>query len=210
MGAFTYLALLAARNIPMAALVTAPVITRHAAEGMRGLWGSRPRLAALMDPRAGGQSKPALNWALLALVLAAVALKAVDASLASTNERSLQGQVPLAAVEYLRDEQPAGPLFNAYNWGGYLTWRGWPDLKNHIDDRNEVQGQERCKRFFATMHAEGDWKQELADIDLVCIYPNWPLATRLAESPKEWVKVAGDRYAVAFARKAARLPAAPP
>lgn len=102
-------------------------------------------------------------------------------------------------------------LFHAYDWGGYVTWRGWPGLKNHIDDRNEAQGRERTQRYFATIKAEGDWRGELADTDLVCIYPTWPLAAQLRGSA-EWVeiKMGEEDFAVTFARKAARLPGPPP
>lgn len=43
LSGFTYLALLAARNTPIAALLAAPILIRHAAAGLTDLWASRPR-----------------------------------------------------------------------------------------------------------------------------------------------------------------------
>src|SRR5262245_33618921 len=38
-------------------------------------------------------------------------------------------------------------VFHGYDWGGYLTWHGWPEVLNWIDDRNEVQGEKRVKEY---------------------------------------------------------------
>ena len=71
-----------------------------------------------------------------------------------------------------RAEQGERPrIFHAYDWGGYLTWHGWPDILTWIDDRNEVQGKERIERYFAIIAAEPGWERWLADIDWVCIDP---------------------------------------
>jgi hypothetical protein len=41
---------------------------------------------------------------------------------------------PIAAVDWLRRTHPPGPLFNGYNFGGYLLW-AWPEEKVFIDGR---------------------------------------------------------------------------
>jgi hypothetical protein len=122
----------------VAALLAGPFITRHAAGGVAYLWASRRRRAALLDPPPRGRTVPLLNWALLGLVGLAVAIKAADAALVSTNEQFLAGQVPVAAARYLQTEQPAGPMFNAYNWGGYLTWALYPDYPVFVDGRTDL------------------------------------------------------------------------
>ncbi len=47
-------------------------------------------------------------------------------------------RVPLQAVDFLQREQPPGQLFNAYIFGGYVSWRLWPETHIFIDGRNEV------------------------------------------------------------------------
>lgn len=47
-------------------------------------------------------------------------------------------RVPVRAVDFLEDVRPSGNIFNAYVFGGYLSWRGWPEAGIFIDGRNEV------------------------------------------------------------------------
>jgi hypothetical protein len=46
--------------------------------------------------------------------------------------------VPQQAVDFIQREQPPGQLFNAYVFGGYVSWRLWPGTRIFIDGRNEV------------------------------------------------------------------------
>ncbi len=47
-------------------------------------------------------------------------------------------RVPQRAVDFVEQEQPVGNLFNAYVFGGYLSWRLYPETRIFIDGRNEV------------------------------------------------------------------------
>ncbi len=50
-------------------------------------------------------------------------------------------RVPQQAVDFVQQEQPPGNLFNAYVFGGYISWRLYPETKIFIDGRNEVFAQ---------------------------------------------------------------------
>jgi hypothetical protein len=95
-------------------------------------------------------------------------------------------------------------LFHAYDWGGYLTWHGWPETLTWIDDRNEVQGEKRIRRYFAIIAAEPGWERHLADIDWVCIDPKTPLAARLRAASgsvdPRWKIRHKDDHAIIFER----------
>ena len=43
----------------------------------------------------------------------------------------------------------SGPLFNDFNWGGYLIW-ALPQLPVAIDGRTNLHGDERIQRFGST------------------------------------------------------------
>ena len=106
----------------------------------------------------------------------------------------------LAMTSEWSEEQGERPrIFHDYNWGGYLTWHGWPGTLTWIDDRNEVQGEERIKRYFGIIAAEPGWDEWLADIDWVCIAPKTPLAARLRADPR-WERQHEDGHAVIFQR----------
>jgi hypothetical protein len=200
---FTYLALLAARNIPIVALLAAPIITRHAAAGVRDLWVSRPRLAAVLDPPAGGRSLPALNWAVLGLVLAAVLAKAADASLVSTNERFLESRVPLHAARFLHGAQPVGPLFNAYNWGGYLTWGLYPQYPVFVDGRTDLYDDALLRDYLRAALGQPGYESVLDayGLNLVLIEAHSFLDEHLRVNPR-WRLIYADEVAVVYQRAA--------
>lgn len=94
-------------------------------------------------------------------------------------------------------------FFHSYNWGGYLTWHGWPELLNGIDDRNEVQGETKIKRHLDTVKAGPGWQEHLAGVDLVCIETDTPLARVLGQDRTHWRQIDRDEYAVTFERRSA-------
>ena len=99
-------------------------------------------------------------------------------------------------------EQGVPPrIFHDYRWGGYITWHGWPEMLNYIDDRNEAQGRARIEQYLAIINAETGWEGHLARIDWVCIDPSVPLATKLIADEKRWKKRYEDAYAVIYARQ---------
>src|SRR5262249_5594073 len=73
------------------------------------------------------------------------------------------------------------------DWGGYLTWQGWPGLHNWIDDRNEVQGEAHVRHYFDLLAGERDWERALdrERIGLVALPPEAPLAGELLGEGKQ-------------------------
>jgi hypothetical protein len=90
-------------------------------------------------------------------------------------------------------------VFHSYNWGGYLTWHGWPHFRNWIDDRNEVQGKDHIQTYFSLVATDPGWQDQLGGVDIVGIQPDAPLTFRLAESAA-WREVYRDPWAVLFER----------
>jgi hypothetical protein len=201
MSGFTYLALLAARNIPMAALVAAPLIARHAAAGVQDLWARHPRLAALLDPQPSGRTVPTLNWALLGLILLAVMVKAADAVLISTNERFLQSRVPIGATRFLQTAQPAGPLFNAYNWGGYLVWHLYPAYPVFVDGRTDLYDDALLREYLSVALGQPGYAAVLDKygLNLVLIETGSVLDEHLRFDPA-WRLRYADAVAVVYQR----------
>jgi hypothetical protein len=105
-------------------------------------------------------------------------------------------------ADWQRRHGRAPVVFHNYNWGGYLTWHGWPAVRNWIDDRNEVQGQGHVEDYFAIAGAGPGWREKLARIDIVAMHPGAPLTSRLAEEGGTWLNVYADDYALLFERVA--------
>jgi hypothetical protein len=108
----------------------------------------------------------------LALVLARVVWEAGPGT--SKTATAVNGaQYPAGAVEYVRQHHPPGPLFNHFNWGGYLIW-ALPEYPVGMDGRTNLYGEERLARAFRTWAGGSGWD---ADPDL--------LAAGLVIAPKK-------------------------
>ncbi|MGP8258816.1 MAG: hypothetical protein ACLQM6_02560 [Acidobacteriaceae bacterium] len=77
-----------------------------------------------------------------------------NARLATDLSRSM----PVHAVEEVRARGYAGPLYNDYNWGGYLIWA--LRMPVSIDGRAAFYGDQRMDRSMATWNAEPDWSSD--------------------------------------------------
>ena len=38
-------------------------------------------------------------------------------------------------MKFLKDHNVSAPMFNIYEWGGYLMWDAWPLQKTFVDGR---------------------------------------------------------------------------
>src|SRR5581483_4522056 len=109
---------------------------------------------------------------------------------------------PEAAVTYVRQQRLAAPIFNYYDWGGYLIWKLYPTYRVYIDGRADVYGDTFIENFLDVYRASANWEKTLGDKDvqLVLIEPDAPLATALAASPN-WAQVFADSQSVIYEKK---------
>jgi hypothetical protein len=56
---------------------------------------------------------------------------------------------PVAAVEHVRQAGLSGPLFNNFDWGGYLIW-ALPEMPVSVDGRTNLYGEARLNRSINT------------------------------------------------------------
>jgi len=60
---------------------------------------------------------------------------------------------PVAACDYIRQHRTPQPLFNAYDWGGFLTWY-LPEYPVAIDGRADLYGEEIITSYSKAMNAD--------------------------------------------------------
>ncbi|MEX2144292.1 MAG: hypothetical protein WD740_06830 [Anaerolineales bacterium] len=194
---FAYMGLLAARNIPLFALVAPVVLTRHAEPWLQEL----RQTLRLKPPRTLKMAKwqPWLNTAFIAVVTLFVLARAAMVYTQDANDQVLATRAPVTAVSYIQREQPPGRLFNSYNWGGYLVWalRNYPV---YIDGRTDLYADELLAEWLDTISAKAGWQDTLDkwDVRLVLIEPNWPLAQLLVT--EGWQLLYEDEQAVLYGR----------
>jgi hypothetical protein len=214
-GAWLLLALRGFRYVPLWVLLAVPVMAR-ASYGIppvasfieRHLHSSDP--ASLFFSRKGGAVLTAWSLAFALLLIGGSRLLHYFDEARPPQARFVQllpDVVDAPALDVLAGAMPPDSVvFHSYNWGGYLTWQGWKQhrLRNWIDDRNEVQGQQHIEETFRIEAAGPGWQDSLdkARVRIVCVQREAPLATKLAEQPDQWTKHYEDNYAVIFVRQA--------
>lgn len=92
---------------------------------------------------------------------------------------------PIAAAAFVEQQQYAGPLYNHFNWGGFLI-RRLPSLKVSMDGRANVHGDERIKRSLATWAGGPHWNDDpdLNEAAVVIASPEHALTSILQLDPR--------------------------
>jgi hypothetical protein len=143
------------------------------------------------------------GWGLIAGGLVALTvLLAVARDLSPSGfERRVSSVFPVEAAEVVREGGYAGPLYNDFNWGGYLIW-ALPELPVAIDGRTNLHGDERIVRFGNTWAGLPGWDRDpdLARSGLVIAQREGPLAEHLL-ADKRFRCVHKDDLAVVFVRR---------
>ena len=172
----------------------------------RDVWIMAAVASAILASRLTGSEKaqnrlpayiPPLS-ALLAGLVVALALPVMHI----TNPRLqnlLAESMPVHAVDTVRARGYAGPLFNDFNWGGYLIWS--LRLPVSIDGRAALHGDDRINRSIATWDAHPDWATDpqLTSAALVIGPVNAPL-TQLLRIDPHFDLVFDDKLATVFVR----------
>lgn len=142
---WTYFALYSARNIPLLAIFSAPILAPALSDA------AHRKCPAMLD-RLQHTNAANRGWPLVA-VAAVVAIVAVP----RPTEMPAKDW-PVAAVEFIRQdpERFAGNMFNQYIYGGYLM-EFLPEHKVFVDGRADLYGEELVKEFDATAGLQTNW-----------------------------------------------------
>jgi hypothetical protein len=107
---------------------------------------------------------------------------------------------PRGAINYVKDANIGGRVFNSYDFGGYLIFSGIPTF---VDGRADLYGDEFLRRYFAALNLiDQEASFRLLDdykIDWAILRPSEPLAKALYAS-MTWRNVYSDESAVVFIR----------
>jgi hypothetical protein len=195
-GGFGLAGLVSGRNIPLFAVVATPILTRHLVK-----WPMK-RFLPVFQPSTSSRSKgiTILNWVLLLVIAMGCVLRCAHV-IGNNNPRALQELYPMAALDYIENSCLSQVrMYNSYNWGGYLLWRGYAVF---IDGRADVYGDDFINEYLLAYQLRGDWHRPLDeyDVDYVLIESGASFATLLEESP-DWERVYRDEVAVIFVRAA--------
>lgn len=191
-----FMGLLAGRNIAVFAVAATPVLTRH----LDSLLQERGWVITPVKTTTRGMAR--LNLALVALALLAAAAKTLLVLDDSTVQPILEDTLPVQAAAYIEREQPPPPMFNSYNWGGYLMYT-LPDYPVFVDGRTDLYGDDfLTNRYLKTATAAPGWSETLNEygVNTVIVESGSGLARALRGDPN-WRLGYEDDLAVVFARE---------
>ncbi|MGA2372598.1 MAG: hypothetical protein ABSG11_18180 [Candidatus Korobacteraceae bacterium] len=92
---------------------------------------------------------------------------------------------PVRASDYICANHLQPPLFNAYDWGGFLTWY-LPEYPVSIDSRTELYGDEMNERYFnvTTAQIPLDADPSFANARTILLSKDSPMAVALSAVPQ--------------------------
>lgn len=159
LSGWTLIGLYSARNIPLAAIVLAPI----GAELLAAWLKESPALAGLVNfsRKLERVERDLRGWlwagggVLLCLVLLAAG---VSLDMSGQPYQFLPEQFPVAAVDWLGENPPQGRMFNEFDWGGYLLYRLWPEQKIFMDGHTHIYGDDLSCEYVAVMSRALGWE----------------------------------------------------
>jgi len=148
------------------------------------------------------------EWSALAVVLIVAGL--LFARDTSFHRAGLDAQIsrlfPVNAVNYLRQHPEPGPLYNAFDWGGFLIWYA-PYYPVAIDGRTDLYGDDLDARFLETGSGEDSYLTDpyLNGAGIILLQREMPL-TALLYRDRRFLKIYEDKLAVMFIRQESGAP----
>ena len=107
---------------------------------------------------------------------------------------------PVRAADYIRQNHPPQPIFNTYEWGGFLTWY-LPEYPVSIDSRADLYPDEVYLAYFKLMQAEVPLESDpsFARAQTILLEANSPMAQALSTLP-DFRVVYRDKVAVVLVK----------
>jgi hypothetical protein len=131
------------------------------------------------------------------------------ASMRIPSNRTLQDRAsrvfPIKACDYIRDNHLSMPIFNAYIWGGFLTWY-LPEYPVAIDSRSDLYGEEANSMYFRVVEGKRrlETDPEFMRAQTILLERNSGMAEALTTLPvlqSQFQMVYRDNLAMVLVRK---------
>jgi hypothetical protein len=200
-------ALLAARNVPLYAIIAAPIIGSAADAWLRRLpempvvtWLrlAARRYASIAAETAQTDAIPRWHLASIAVFAVIAALVYAPAPPKLFKPEYDPDSYPAGAIAMLKSDRSAR-IFTNDEWGDYLIYRLYPENRVFVDGRSDFYGDDFVQKYLDVMNVKYDWQETLGHfgINTILLPPSAPLTGALKES-RRWRVVYDDGIAVVF------------
>lgn len=196
-GGTGFATMVSVRHMPLFALVAMPIVSRYLTE-----WVSTTRLGGLVlnTPPLRSPTRLMLTVNACIAVVALLFPFIQWANVIKDNQELVSQRYPVEAVKFLQTEGLADqPLFNSYNFGGYLIWHEIPVF---VDGRADVYGDEFLRRALSVTDITAQWREVLEEygVRVIMIESDTRLVTLLHET-NGWNEVYKDDIATIFVQE---------
>jgi hypothetical protein len=194
---FAYLTFVSARSIAVFAIIAAPVLAEWANCAIENL---RTDLAIHIDLNMGPMLSEKTNRILNSVLLFIIGVTALGRAYLVSMPVEVNKNIPVAAVQWLKENPTSGNLFNSYNWGGYLTW-ALPQNPVFIDGRADLYGTELLNEWWNVVDGTPQGLKVLDQwkVQTILLEPSWPVIKLLPSMG--WREVYRDTMAVIFVKE---------
>jgi len=207
MAGWGHLALFAARNVPLFAIIAAPFIAEGCGEMLASLEKARTapwvqRLLSSVRAMAAEfgemDTVPRVHLVSISGIALVAVLLASPSAKGKLKAEYDPGRYPATALQVLRS-MPDARIFADDEWGDYLIYQLYPQHRVFIDGRSDFYGQDFEQKYIDLMSAKYDWEEYLQkyNIDAIILPPKYALSTAIKES-HNWRVIYDDTIAVVF------------
>jgi hypothetical protein len=198
---FAHASLVSLRHVPLFVIVAVPVIASELTE-LWQVYVSRfgPRSVAQAFESVATDTRQNFRritpWA---AVLVFGAVMATPSELWPGDFPSKQFPVQMVAQQKTLLTQ--GRLLTSDQWGDYLIYHLYPNVRVYVDGRSDFYGETIGKQYLSMMQLDGKWREYIDQnrFDTILAPTSWPLVSALRLS-SDWREVAADNTAVLFTR----------
>jgi hypothetical protein len=193
-----YAALSAVRNAPLAAAALTPMV----AWSLGGAW-ERSRWQEPLGRWIRRRGSDLLILVSAGALIVTVGAVGIAAHTLSSQTASTDANFPVGAANWLEAHPTVGTrMFNAYDWGGYLIYRFYPDRPVFIYGEATELGNQLMQEVSDVENAEPDWQTILNEhgVNYVVERTDSALGMALGVDP-QWKQVYDDGFAVIFVKR---------
>jgi hypothetical protein len=144
----------------------------------------------------------ASGWAIVAAASTVLLLASVRITAFTTRglDVAISGEYPVDAANFLRRNPVGGPLYNSFDWGGFLIFY-MPQYPVSIDGRTDLYGDTLDEQYYSTQEADPSYVNDpvLNEAGVVLLKKKFPIATHLLLD-RRFRLIYRDDLAVVFAR----------
>lgn len=199
LAGWTAMSLYSVRNLPLFAVVTAPIYAALIQAWVEKLL---QRLKPGTGQRESENMMRGYVWVVAAtLFFGFILWRSIPIDQRGTGNVYLPDKMPVQAVDWLEAHPQEGNVFNHFVWGGYILYRLWPDEVVFIDGQTDFYGESLMREYIEVVSLTDGWEEILArhKVSWMLIPRDEVLAEQLYSSI-DWTVIYEDETAAILRR----------